>query len=263
MSSRRRVDYGVDAPGAVRALALVAGAGVVLAVAGVVFVLRWLFWVGLATFAYFTLLTGLHLWCSKVGKLRERGRLLDAVRLEGDETVLDVGCGRGLLLVEAARRLPNGRAVGIDIWSPVDQSRNEPAAPVENARLEDVGAVAVSTADARDLPFADRSIDAVVVRDPQHQERGRSPTCRTGDRPRGAAGRADRRARSRSHRRVRDPAARCGVDRRHALAAHLAGLPAVALRGRHQSLTRARRPRGRSNGGRAACRRGRRRRSER
>jgi arsenite methyltransferase len=162
MSSRRRVDYGVDAPGAVRALALVAGAGVVLAVAGVVFVLRWLFWVGLATFAYFTLLTGLHLWYSKVGKLRERGRLLDAVRLEGDETVLDVGCGRGLLLVEAARRLPNGRAVGIDIWSPVDQSRNEPAAPVENARLEDVGAVAVSTADARDLPFADRSIDAVV-----------------------------------------------------------------------------------------------------
>jgi arsenite methyltransferase len=135
---------------------------VVLAVTGVVLDLRWLVWVGLVTFAYFALLTGLHLWYSKVGKLRERARFLDAARLNGGETVLDVGCGRGLLLVEAARRLPNGRAVGIDIWSPVDQSRNEPAAPVENARLEDVGAVAVSTADARDLPFADRSIDAVV-----------------------------------------------------------------------------------------------------
>ena len=44
-------------------------------------------------------------WSSKVGKLRERERLMDALGLRGDETVLDVGCGRGLLLNAAARRL--------------------------------------------------------------------------------------------------------------------------------------------------------------
>jgi cyclopropane fatty-acyl-phospholipid synthase-like methyltransferase len=31
------------------------------------------------------------------------------------EAVLDVGCGRGLMLVGAARRLKTGKAVGIDL----------------------------------------------------------------------------------------------------------------------------------------------------
>ncbi len=39
---------------------------------------------------------------SKVGKLWSRDRALDALKLRGDELVLDVGCGRGLLLIGAA-----------------------------------------------------------------------------------------------------------------------------------------------------------------
>jgi cyclopropane fatty-acyl-phospholipid synthase-like methyltransferase len=35
--------------------------------------------------------------------------------LRGDETVLDVGPGHGLLLIGAAKRLPRGRAMGIDL----------------------------------------------------------------------------------------------------------------------------------------------------
>src|SRR5579875_2965663 len=35
--------------------------------------------------------------------------LLDQRRWRGDEMVLDVGCGRGLVAVEAARRVPQGR----------------------------------------------------------------------------------------------------------------------------------------------------------
>src|SRR5439155_9251689 len=92
------------------------------------------------------LLTGLNclanaggmLWYSKAGKLRGRERLLDLVPWRGDETVLDVGCGRGLLLVGAARRLTTGRAVGVDLWRGVDLSGNRPEAPLENARLEGV-----------------------------------------------------------------------------------------------------------------------------
>src|SRR5215208_5553655 len=61
-------------------------------------------------------LAGAQILFSKVGKYRECERLLDSIPWRGDEIVLDVGCGRGLLLVGAAKRLRTGRAVGVDIW---------------------------------------------------------------------------------------------------------------------------------------------------
>lgn len=42
------------------------------------------------------------------------GRSLSAVTLRGDERVLDVGCGDGLITAELADRLPTGRVVGVD-----------------------------------------------------------------------------------------------------------------------------------------------------
>jgi arsenite methyltransferase len=101
------------------------------------------------------------IYTSKVAKLRERDRILDLAELQGDEVVLDVGCGRGLLLVEAARRLPAGEAVGVDLWRAKDQSANTPAGPLHNARAVGVK-VQVETADARDLPFDDDTFDVVV-----------------------------------------------------------------------------------------------------
>ena len=77
--------------------------------------------------------------------------------------MLDVGCGRGLFLIGAARRLPAGRATGIDIWQAEDLSGNTPNAPLENARIEGVADhVEVQTADARKLPFEDASFDVVL-----------------------------------------------------------------------------------------------------
>lgn len=43
----------------------------------------------------FLVMAGLMLLSSKVGKLRERDRILDTISWRGDEIVLDVGCGRG------------------------------------------------------------------------------------------------------------------------------------------------------------------------
>ena len=57
-----------------------------------------------------------------VGKFRARDALLNAVRGGGDEQVLDVGCGHGLMLIGAAKRLSSGHATGIDIWQDVDQA---------------------------------------------------------------------------------------------------------------------------------------------
>jgi arsenite methyltransferase len=41
-----------------------------------------------------------------------------------DEQILDMGCGRGAVLLMAASFLNEGKATGVDIWSTSDQSGN-------------------------------------------------------------------------------------------------------------------------------------------
>jgi ubiquinone/menaquinone biosynthesis C-methylase UbiE len=165
----RRPDYRLDAPGVVRNLLLAGGIG--LAVWATAAVGMWSGRLGRVVVAPMGLWAGLSLtvtglwmvWHSKVGKFRSRERLLDRLAWRGDETALDVGCGRGLLLVAAARRLPRGKAVGIDIWQAEDLTGNRPEATLENARLEGVAdRVEVRTADMRQLPFPDDSFDVIV-----------------------------------------------------------------------------------------------------
>src|SRR5262249_42036970 len=101
---------------------------------------------------------------SQVGKLKQRDRLLDMVQLQGDETLLDVGCGRGLLLIGAAKRLPNGKAVGIDLWSARDLSDNRPEATLANAAAEGVAErVEVKTGDMQQMPFPDGTFEVAVA----------------------------------------------------------------------------------------------------
>jgi arsenite methyltransferase len=168
-----RADYGLDAPGVVRNLALVGVGG--LAIFGSVSAGLWpgrvplggvvlevssmALGVGLGCGA----MAAYMVWSSKFGKLAERERLLDRLALKGNERVLDVGCGRGLLLTGAARRLTTGSAVGADIWQAEDLSGNRPEAVLENARLEGVESrVRIETADMRALPFTDGSFDVIL-----------------------------------------------------------------------------------------------------
>src|SRR5262249_3645510 len=74
------------------------------------------------------------LYDSRVGKLKERDRLLDRIPWRGDESVLDVGCGRGLMLIAAARRLSAGKATGLDLWQAEGLGGNRPEATLGNAR---------------------------------------------------------------------------------------------------------------------------------
>jgi hypothetical protein len=53
---------------------------------------------------------------TRVGKFEVWAQLLDDLGLHGDETLLDMGCGRGAVLLAAAKLLPNGRAIGVDIF---------------------------------------------------------------------------------------------------------------------------------------------------
>ena len=171
--TQQRPDYGIDAPVVVRNLFLVGIIGFsawalaalaswsgrfdvpkpVLVITGM----------GLTTGVGCSLMAVWMLWHSRIGKLRSRERLLDRISWSGQEQVLDVGCGRGLLLIGAAKRLSTGRATGIDIWQAEDLTGNGPEAALENARREGVAErVVVKTADVRKLPFADGAFDVVV-----------------------------------------------------------------------------------------------------
>ncbi len=101
---------------------------------------------------------------SYYGKFRARDRLLNRLDLRGDEAILDVGCGHGLLLIAAAKQLPQGRAVGIDLWSQVDQGSNSKEATLTNARIEGVAQrVEVHGGDMRKMPFPDSTFDVAVA----------------------------------------------------------------------------------------------------
>lgn len=174
MNKRSKADYGQDAPLLLRSYLRRGG----LFIAGGLLAL----WAVrrqsqrrqrvLVPFAGIALFTGLWLlarglvmiWSSRMSKVWAAASLLDELRLQGDETVLDVGCGRGLLLIGAAKRLPDGRAIGIDLWSQVDQGANSKQATLENARIEGVAErVEVLDGDMSQLLLPDASIDVVVA----------------------------------------------------------------------------------------------------
>jgi arsenite methyltransferase len=97
------------------------------------------------------------------GKRSVWKELLDDLGLRGDEQVLDIGCGRGAVLISAARRLPRGRATGVDIWRLRDQTGNSRVATERNAIVEGVSErVEIVDADARDLPFPPESFDVAL-----------------------------------------------------------------------------------------------------
>jgi arsenite methyltransferase len=99
---------------------------------------------------------------SRRGKFEVWARLLTRIGLRGDERVLDLGCGRGAVLLTAAKLVPRGSAVGVDIWR-ADQTGNSPEATLANADAEGVAdRVELHTADMTDLEFADDSFDLVV-----------------------------------------------------------------------------------------------------
>jgi arsenite methyltransferase len=164
-----KADYGIDAPGLVRFFFLSGAAAIVLCFMVSNFVPDGASWVllarmGLALVAIYLLGMGcLMLYWSKVAKIRGREAVLNQIFWRGDERVLDVGCGRGLMLIGAAHRLTTGAAIGVDLWQAKDQSANTRDGGLNNARIEGVfDKVDIQTADMRSLPFQDNSFDVVV-----------------------------------------------------------------------------------------------------
>jgi arsenite methyltransferase len=163
-----KINYGLDAPGLVRFFLVGGSAALALAVVAALFssgaVWALLLRAFLSVAAVYLLGMGclMNYW-SRIAKIRRREDILDLVTWRGDEQVLDVGCGRGLMTIAAANRLSIGRVIGVDIWDSKDQASTSPAITLNNAGIAGVqNKVDIQTADARSLPFQNQSFDVVV-----------------------------------------------------------------------------------------------------
>jgi SAM-dependent methyltransferase len=159
-----RENYGIDAPFTLRKLAV---AGIALVIVGIALDTRaWAAaWADnlVAAGGCMVLVSAWMIVSSLWLKQRVMRNLLDRRRWRGDEQVLDVGCGRGLVAVEVARRVPRGQVVGIDLWQAEDLSENGPQAIASNARAAGISdRLRVDTGDARTLPYPDAAFDVVT-----------------------------------------------------------------------------------------------------
>jgi arsenite methyltransferase len=168
VTPRRRGSHGIDAP---FAPAFLAGLAVLYLVLAIV-TGRVRFWL---LVAFILSVAAWYLYCTLRGKFVIWAELLDRLRLRGDERILDLGCGRGAVLLMAAQHLTTGRAVGVDLWRTLDQSGNSAEATQRNAVAEGVAdRVEVHTGDMTALPFEDNSFDVVLSSMAIHNISGRA-----------------------------------------------------------------------------------------
>ena len=158
MAGRIAGSYGIDAP---YVPVLSVGGGIVVAVlgkaeSGASRATLWLFAIVLfaqaVVYMHTTLRGKFLIWKSVLAPLPAPG------------SILDVGCGRGMVLIEALLQFPDSRGTGIDLWRSRDQSGNDASATMSNAEANGLAArVTLETGDMSAMPFADDSFDLVTA----------------------------------------------------------------------------------------------------
>jgi len=163
-----KANYGIDAPRTVRNLFVFSILALVMTVLS--FQMHhpvWFWIVFIYSFPTCLLLFATGCWMLygiKVTKPKMITKVIQELQLVGNEKLLDLGCGRGQVLCEAAKVLPHGEAHGIDLWVAKDQSGNCEQATRDNAEQEGVASrVFLHTGDIRKLPFSDETFDVVTA----------------------------------------------------------------------------------------------------
>lgn len=165
-------NYGIDAPGVVRTLFIAGGALIISGLVGfgmvrngygsdaILFIRN----NGFAVGGCLLLAGGWMLVSSIWLKQALLQRLLSERQWNGDEVVLDIGCGRGLVAIGAAKRLSKqGSVIGVDLWQKSDLAGNNSEAAAANAKMAGVAdKVTFETGDARFLPYPSATFDVVA-----------------------------------------------------------------------------------------------------
>jgi SAM-dependent methyltransferase len=162
-----KVDYGIDAPGVIRNLLLI---GSLLVLIALFLPPDWfpplseIISGGVLMPGLCMILVGsLMVLYAKYGKFRQRDRMLGLYPWKGDEMVLDVGTGLGLLMIGVAKRLTKGKAYGIDVFNKQDLSGNNVARLKSNIALEGVQAnTIIREENIIHTEFADEFFDVVI-----------------------------------------------------------------------------------------------------
>jgi SAM-dependent methyltransferase len=164
-----KTGYGLDAPRVVIAMAVV---GIASVSSGLIFAyvvklgqiepsLSLL--AGSVASLPFLLMAALLYSSSRVGKPSATAGIVGVIPWGGDEVVLDIGCGRGLATVLAAKKLQEGYCIGIDTWGRSHLSGNDPKSIRANAVKEGVEErVNVVKGDPRAIPLPDSSVDVIL-----------------------------------------------------------------------------------------------------
>jgi arsenite methyltransferase len=163
----KKINYGFDAPAIMRNLIIF---GIILPLTG----FSILYFTDNTILKYFSslvisagailLIPGSSMYVYGIkGKFRMRDFMLNKIIWKGNENVLDIGTGRGVYMIGAAKHLTTGKSIGIDIWRAEDLSGNTVDNAYNNAALENVrNKVEIKNEDARKLSFQDNSFEVVL-----------------------------------------------------------------------------------------------------
>jgi SAM-dependent methyltransferase len=102
-------------------------------------------------------------WSGRLGRVREMTKIVNNIPWGGGEVVLDLGCGRGLATVLAAKKLKAGYVLGVDVWSKARVWGNDPYSVWANAAQEKVESrVSVVKGSPAQIPLANEAIDVIL-----------------------------------------------------------------------------------------------------
>lgn len=158
---------GLDAPNVVRNLLASSCFAFVLSIIFYITSSKILFWLAslyMIPCVFTTLFTAIWMLISSFFlKPKIIQNLVQKLELNGNELILDAGCGSGIFAIEAAKFLSTGQVEGIDIWRTQDQFRNFLKNTIQNIAVNDLQKkINIHTADMRNLPYLDEYFDCVV-----------------------------------------------------------------------------------------------------